>query len=126
MSVLKHSVQILMPRRMRNWVRSPTRATRWVWNEALFGIGIRHRSEMRPGWFLVSHPSAYRFAYFAQQNDPDQVSEFDGFIDKCRPGMVLFDLGAHFGLFSLAALHYGGANSKAGLASTRHQVLAES
>ena len=27
--------------------------------------------------------------------------------------MVLFDLGAHFGLFSLAALHYGGIGSRA-------------
>jgi hypothetical protein len=35
---------------------------------------------LRPGWFLVHHPSAFRFAYFAQQNDPDQVTEFDGFV----------------------------------------------
>ena len=34
-------------------------------------------------------------------------------MDHCTPGMVLFDLGAHFGLFSLAALHYGGANAQA-------------
>jgi FkbM family methyltransferase len=45
--------------------------------------------------------------------DPDQVAELDGFIRLCRPGMVLFDIGAHFGLFSLAALHYGGQTARA-------------
>lgn len=27
--------------------------------------------------------------------------------------MILFDIGAHFGLFSLAALHYGGRDARA-------------
>jgi FkbM family methyltransferase len=76
-------------------------------------MGMRKTVELRPGWFLVYHPSAFRFAYFAQQHDPDQVEEFDGFIAQCQPGMVLFDIGAHFGLFSLAALHYGGMTAKA-------------
>lgn len=48
-----------------------------------------------------------------KDNDPEQVTELDGFISNCRPGMVLFDIGAHFGLFSLAALHYGGPNARA-------------
>jgi FkbM family methyltransferase len=84
-----------------------------MWNEMQFGIGIQRTVAMRPGWALVCHPSAFTFAYRAQQNDPDQVGEFDGFISLCQPGMVLFDVGAHFGLFSLAALHYGGADAKA-------------
>jgi FkbM family methyltransferase len=68
---------------------------------------------MRPGWTLKCHPAAYGFAYWAQDSDPEQVAEFDGFISHCAPKMVLFDIGAHFGLFSLAALHYGGAEAKA-------------
>lgn len=43
--------------------------------------------------------------------DPEQAAELDEFILRCSPGMVLFDVGAHFGVFSLAALHYGGPNS---------------
>jgi len=84
-----------------------------MWNELQFGIGIKKTIEMRTGWRVVSHPSALDFAYFAQRDDVEQVAEFDGFINSCRPGMVLLDLGAHFGLFSLAALHYGGADSRA-------------
>jgi FkbM family methyltransferase len=68
---------------------------------------------MRPDWSMRCHPVAYRFAYRAQDNDPDQAAEFDAFISNCAPGMVLFDVGAHFGLFSLAALRYGGAEAKA-------------
>jgi FkbM family methyltransferase len=47
-----------------------------------------------------------------QVSDPEQVSELDGFIANCSPGMTLFDIGAHFGFFSLAALHYGGPNNR--------------
>jgi FkbM family methyltransferase len=68
---------------------------------------------MRPDWRLLCHPAAYRFGYQFQVKDPVQLAELDGFISACRSGMVLFDIGAHFGLFSLAALHYGGALSRA-------------
>jgi FkbM family methyltransferase len=62
---------------------------------------------------LTCHPAAYRCAYFAQEHDPEQVAEFDGFIKHASPGMVFFDIGAHFGLFSLAALNYGGPKARA-------------
>lgn len=101
------------PRPVRNWLRAPRRSAAWVWNEARYAAGRRDVCELRPGWRLRSHPSAYPFAYFAQQTDPEQVEEFDAFIESCRPGMVLFDAGAHFGLFSLAALHYGGPEARA-------------
>lgn len=68
---------------------------------------------MRPGWWLTCHPAAYRCAYVAQVNDPDQIAEFEAFIRHTSEGMVLFDVGAHFGLFSLAALHYGGPSARA-------------
>jgi FkbM family methyltransferase len=68
---------------------------------------------MRSGWFLTCHPAAYRCAYHLQVNDPEQVAEFDGFINNTSERMILFDIGAHFGLFSLAALHYGGKQARA-------------
>lgn len=113
MNLLKRSGRFFIPRRVRNWLRSPRQTAHWLWNEFQFGIGRSKKVEFRPGWFLVYHPSAFRFAYCAQQNDPDQILEFDGFIVHCQAGMRLFDIGAHFGLFSLAALHYGGPTSKA-------------
>jgi FkbM family methyltransferase len=68
---------------------------------------------MRAGWFLTCHPTAYRCAYYLQAEDPEQVEEFNGFVNNSSQGMVLFDIGAHFGLFSLAALHYGGKQATA-------------
>ena len=64
--------------------------------------------QIRHGWSLVCHPAAQRFAYFAQNNDQDQIAEFDSFLREITPDAVLIDIGAHFGLFSLAVLHYGG------------------
>jgi len=45
--------------------------------------------------------------------DKEQAQEFSNFISYCQPGMVFFDVGAHFGFFSFAALHYGGIDAKA-------------
>jgi FkbM family methyltransferase len=110
---VKKVLRACAPRGVRNWLRSPGASARWLWNEARYFGGAREVVEMRPGWSLQSHPSAYALAYRAQERDPEQVAEFDAFINACRPGMVLFDVGAHFGLFSLAALHYGGPDARA-------------
>jgi hypothetical protein len=92
----KGLVRACTPRALRNWLRSPARSAEWCWNEARHTAGMEQVIEVRAGWRLRSHPSAYRFAYFAQDADPDQVSEFDSFIASCRADMVLFDIGAHF------------------------------
>lgn len=112
-SLPKRVARAVVPRAVRNWLRSPARAIGWAWSDGLARAGFVTRVGMRPGWDIRSHPGAYRFAYHAQDDDPEQVAEFDQFIRTCTPGMVLFDIGAHFGLFSLAALHYGGAAARA-------------
>lgn len=102
-----------IPRFFRNWLRSPSASVRWGWDSAKYFCGINETVEMRPGWNLTCHPAAYRGAYIAQKTDPAQIAEFDSFIRNSSKGMVLFDVGAHFGLFSLAALHYGGPTARA-------------
>lgn len=57
---------------------------------------------------MVCHPRAYQVAYEAQVADPQQSAEFMSFVSSCHSGMLLFDIGAHFGIFSLAAAHVGG------------------
>jgi FkbM family methyltransferase len=84
-----------------------------MWDEAQHAAGGDRIVEMRSGWKLRCHPAAYDFAYSVQQTDPEQVRELDDFIAACRPGMLLYDIGCHFGLFSLAALHYGGPTARA-------------
>jgi FkbM family methyltransferase len=84
---------------------------RWAWAQVRYFAGARDVVQIRPGWSLVCHPAAHRFAYFAQNNDQDQTAEFDSFVREITPDAVLFDIGAHFGLFSLAVLHYGGSKA---------------
>lgn len=77
--------------------------------EQVLRVAGRYRIlDLRPGWTLRLDPSAHRVVSGSQLEDPVQVAELDEFIDTCTPGMVLFDVGAHFGVFALAAVHYGG------------------
>ena len=113
MSNAKRLARIFIPRKARNWLRSPSESLQWAWAQAKHLAGQNEVVQVRPDWRLVCHPAANRFSYVAQNNDEDQVAEFDSFIKEIVPGTVLFDIGAHFGLFSLAAIHYGGAHAVA-------------
>lgn len=113
MTFAKRIVRAFIPRSIRNWLRSPTMSAQWAWCGIIHAVKVNRRAQIRPDWSLLCHPAAYRFSYYAQNVDAEQIAEFDGFISACRPGMVFFDIGAHFGLFSLAAVHYGGDTAKA-------------
>ncbi len=106
-------IRTCVPRRARNWLRSPSNTASWAWDEIKYLSGITQDLQMRPGWFITCHPAAYRCAYHHQMIHPDQVAEFNSFINHASERMILFDIGAHFGLFSLAALHYGGPQATA-------------
>jgi FkbM family methyltransferase len=113
MTVAKRVARAVLPRPVRNWLRSPSRSAHWLWCELRHALGAEEVVEMRPGWSVRCRPGADAFSYHAQRDDPEHVAELDQFIAHCRPGMTLFDAGAHFGLFSLAALHYGGPEALA-------------
>lgn len=110
--MIRSLLRRLVPRAVRNWLRSPSRSLTWAWDEASYALGHRPALVLRPGWQLVCHPAARRAIERPQDQDPVQIAELDGFVATCRPGMVLFDLGAHFGVFSFAALHFGGPASR--------------
>jgi FkbM family methyltransferase len=110
---VKRLVRAVVPRGLRNWLRAPARSLDWGWQQTRFLLGRRDLLVIRPGLRLVSHPLAYRHSYFAQVEDPEQAAEFDTFIAHCTAGMVFFDVGAHFGLFALTAVHYGGPTARA-------------
>lgn len=112
MITAKNVVRACLPRRTRNWLRSPSKSVRWAWDGIRSSIGANEIVQLRPGWNLHCHPAVSRFANDNQKGDPDQVKEFDAFISSTFSGMVFIDVGAHFGLFSMAALHYGGAKTK--------------
>lgn len=101
-----------MPRRVRNWLRSPRASLRWIGEAALDALVGPVGFDVRAGWRLAC-PRAARRAYRAHVVDPEQAAELDAFIATCRGPVRLFDVGAHFGLFSFAALRYGAAGSRA-------------
>lgn len=106
-------IRAVIPRSIRNIVRAPAASMRWAQYSLRHLVGLDESLELRPGFVLRSHPAAHPVAYHAQRDDPEQVAEFDRFVAECEPGMRLLDIGAHFGLFSLAALHYGGPTASA-------------
>jgi FkbM family methyltransferase len=112
-SAVATALRTVVPRSARNWLRSPKRSVEWGVDHARFALGGAEHLEVRDGWVLHSHPVAARCAYMPLVDDSDQRAELDAFIDRCSPGMRLLDIGAHFGIFSFAALHYGGPDASA-------------
>lgn len=112
-SIVTSTLRAVLPRSARNWLRDPRRTLQWGIDAGRFAAGQVDNLEMRPGWVLRAHPLAVRCAYQPLRHDPEQRSELDSFLRACTPGMRLLDVGAHFGVFSLAALHYGGPTASA-------------
>jgi FkbM family methyltransferase len=105
---LKKAVRRMVPRAIRNWLRSPSRSAEWLWDSARFSLGNTESLEVSPDSYLVCHPRAYKIFHRDQVHDPEQSAEFRSFICYCSDTMFLYDIGAHFGVFSLAAAHFGG------------------
>jgi FkbM family methyltransferase len=108
LELLKTAVRAVVPRAARNWLRSPSRSAEWLWDSARFSVGVTRTLQLPRDWSLVCHPHAYKIAYRDQILDPEQSEEFRDFLSHCTKEIVLFDIGAHFGMFSLAAAHFGG------------------
>ena len=105
---IKSTIRILVPRDVRNWMRSPAKALSWAWQSLRFRCGFNDRLEIADRQSLLCHPLVYRASQTAQIRDPEQAAEFHQFVSHCHPGMFLFDVGASFGIFSLACARLGG------------------
>lgn len=106
--LLKDVVRATLPRELRNWLRSPSRSAEWVWDSTRFSFGVTKTIELPRGMRFVCHPYAFKVYRQAQIDDPEQRDEFQNFVSNCSKAMLLFDIGAHFGVFSLAAASLGG------------------
>jgi FkbM family methyltransferase len=105
---LADAVRFAIPRGMRNWLRAPSKSAAWLWDSVQFSLGVTRRLPLAPDWTLICHPYAYKVAQRDQVSDPNQAAEFQNFLSSCGNSMFLLDIGAHFGVFSLAAAHFGG------------------
>jgi FkbM family methyltransferase len=110
--VAKAMMRWLLPRRLRNILRSPGKTVAWCADCLSFGIKGGSEYSLRPDWNVRTHPFVYRSAYQIHVTESEAIQELDGFISACAPGLILFDIGAHFGIFSLAAIRYGGHQAR--------------
>lgn len=106
--LLKSVVRATVPREIRNWLRSPSKSAEWLLDCARYSLGATHSVDLPSNVRLICHPYAYKIYHYAQVNDPEQREEYCSFVSNCRKGMLLFDIGAHFGVFSLTAARLGG------------------
>lgn len=101
-------VRMVVPRTVRNWLRSPATTLRWFLDSVNFYAGRTKLLPLTPELNIVCHPHAYRAVIDAQVNDPSQRAEFQHFVSLCSASMYLLDIGAHYGVFSIAAALKGG------------------
>ena len=100
-------VRRLIPRRLRNFVRRPGVTTRWLAEECKYQFGYAPECTVREGWTVRCHPASLG-AFANVSVGDDNAAELDGFVRRCTSGMKLLDVGSNFGLFTLAALKFGG------------------
>lgn len=106
--IVKKLIRGIAPRQLITWLRSPSKSVEWLWDDISFRHGGSQTLELADNWYAVCHPYAYKVFARDQLADPEQSLEFRTFVSYCREDMLLFDIGAHFGVFSIAAAHFGG------------------
>lgn len=108
---LRSIVRKCTPCTLRNWLRTPSRSLAYIWHRVLFVVRGSQTVQVRKDWNTRCHPAA-REHFEVFQTDPVQSSELDAFISHCPQGIRLLDVGAHYGFFAVAALHYGGPDAQ--------------
>jgi FkbM family methyltransferase len=107
-SPLRNLLRRVIPRSVRNSLRNPVKTTRALWQR---NFGRPVTVQINRDWAVRCHPAAAEgFRLFV--DEPAIRAELDQFIAHAKPGMVLFDIGAHHGLLTLTALRYGGPTTR--------------
>lgn len=97
----------IVPRSARTFAQDPVAPLAGLYHHARYGLLGPARIAMTADWTVRAHPQA-RHALRIHAIDPGYQRELQAFIAACTPGMRLLDVGASYGVFTLAALHYGG------------------
>lgn len=101
----------ILPRPFRNFIRRPGATARWAAQECEYLLGYTAECAVRDDWTVRCHPASIS-AFEEVRDGKDYSIELDGFVRRCSDGMTLLDVGSHFGLFTLAALRFGGARAR--------------
>lgn len=100
-----------VPRSVRLWGMHPVQSARWFRHALAARAGRTASLRMREDWQLRCHPAAVE-AFAFERDQPELRQELDGFIAACHEHMVLMDVGAHYGLFGLAAWRWSGGTAR--------------
>ena len=95
------------PRQLRNAVRAPGQTVAWWLRHAAYLLGRESSCAITPDWTVRCHPAS-RPAFELYTRFPEFRREMEEFVALCRPSMIFWDVGAHFGIFTLAAARFGG------------------
>jgi FkbM family methyltransferase len=111
MTISHELVRFILPRFIRNILRAP-KLTLEFWRLSLISLfGRNSTCHVRDTWEPKCHPVSLT-AFQAHSKVEEFRQELDSFVQYSTPGMVLLDIGCHYGVFTLAALHYGGSKSR--------------
>ncbi len=100
-----------VPRNVRMAVLHPRSSLTWLGETLADRAGLHVSCRMADDWTVrCTATSRDDFGLFMRK--PAIAAELAAFRRHATPGMVLFDVGAHFGAFSLATLRYGGADAR--------------
>lgn len=110
MKSLTSLARAVLPRSVRNTLRSPGRSLRWALNDLRPPVTLA----VRPDFSLRCPRNAAEHAFHLQTVDPEQAVEFDDFRRVLRrlPHVALVDIGCHFGIFCCAAAHDAGPSAR--------------
>jgi FkbM family methyltransferase len=100
----------ILPRGFRHFLRYPTSGVKGWWWELRFRLAGPVVLEVSEGWTVRVHP-ATEAMFRGHRDEPEYRQELARFAAICTQGMTLIDVGANYGVFTLAALHYGGPAS---------------
>lgn len=110
-NLLHRVIRRATPRGLRNWMRNPRASARWLGTAWRWRRSGAVRLDLGSGITLLCHPESAR-TFGAFRSDPDSMAEFAEFRAAAGPGSRLYDVGAHYGFFSLATLALGGPSSR--------------
>jgi FkbM family methyltransferase len=112
-SPLATIVRKVVPRSVRNFIRRPRATVQRITSKIFWCLGHASTVELLDGtWRLKSHPMCVgEFQVF--NHDPEQQMELRSFQRHATQAMQFLDIGTHWGVFTLAAMHFGGPRAKA-------------
>jgi FkbM family methyltransferase len=109
--ISQDAIRTVLPRNIRNWARSPRKTALYIFATLRSIIGRSETVGEINGWQLVCDPRSRR-PFEAFWTDSSQRAELEDFLSTFGPRMQFIDIGAHHGFYTLAALHFGGVETK--------------